>query len=542
MKNRTALTALPRRRSKSEGRCAPKPATATRAATIRRTALASLAFALAVLGPRAAAAEYEAGASNPPVASQPALSPSNGSNPLTLDGAITLALEHNQRIKVSAFNPQIARANVLTAYGAFDPALTFRRTKSETEAAGVVLTPLTRSLTKEDDYSLSLDGLMPWGMTYSIGGTATNQRGTFNSFANNYATFGGISVTQPLLRGFGFGATLSNLRIAKANRGISDWQHRQTVIDTVTNVIFAFNNLQQARDNVKIARFARELAAQLLSDNEKRIRIGATSEADVTQARARVANREETILIAERSAHDVENQLRQLIGENAFTVDGPPLAIAELPAAADIAVDAASDLKRAYGLRPDYQAARLGLTVDRATYASAQNAMLPRLDFVGSYGYAGLDRDFAVARAQVRDQDARSYSAGMVVRVPLTFAEGRGRARAAKLNLRQSEADLVRLEQDIAISLTAAAGQIETTKQRVAATRIAMDLAQQELTNEEKRLTAGNSTTFLVSNAQADVSSAQSSYARAIADQRRAIANYERELGTTLVAHHLNVE
>ncbi len=130
----------------------------------------------------------------------------------------------------------------------------------------------------------------------------------------------------------------------------------------------------------------------------------------------------------------------------------------------------------------------------------------------------------------------------MVVRVPLTFAEGRGRARAAKLNLRKSEADLVSLEQDIAISLTAAAGQIETTKQRVAATRIAMDLAQQELTNEEKRLTAGNSTTFLVSNAQADVSSAQSSYARAIADQRRAIANYERELGTTLVAHHLNVE
>jgi outer membrane protein len=462
--------------------------------------------------------------------------------PLALDDAIRLALEHNQRVKVSAFNPQIARANVLAASGTFDPALTFRRTQSESEGAGVVLAPLARSLTKQDDYSLSLDGLVPWGMTYSLGATATNQRGTFNAFADNYATFGGISVTQPLLRGFGFGATLSNLRIAKANRGISDWQHRQTVIDTVTNVIFALNNLQQARDNVKIARLSRDLAAQLLSDNEKKIRVGATSDADVTQARARVANREENILIAERSAHDVENQLRQLLGESMFSVDGPPLEITELPAAPDIAVDAVADLKHSYDLRPDYQAARFGVAIDRANNASAQNALLPRLDFVGSYGYSGLDRSFTTARAQVRDQDARAYSAGMVVRVPLTFAEGRGRARAAKLNLRQSEADLTRLEQDIAISVAAAAGQIETTKLRVAATRIAMDLAQQELTNEQKRFSAGTSTTFLVSNAQGDLSAAQSSYARAVADQRRALAAYQRELGTTLAAHHITVE
>ncbi len=542
MKNRSVLAASPSASSKSEGRRAPKSAAPARPAAARRTALATVAFALAVLGPRASAEEAATPAPSPPAVGAAAANASDGANALTLDRAIALALEHNQRVKVSAFNPQIARANVLTAYGAFDPALTFRRTKSEAEGAGAVLTPLARPLTKEDDYSLSLDGLMPWGLTYSVGATATNQRGTFNTFSDSYATFGGVSVTQPLLRGFGFGATLANLRIAKASRGISDWQHRQTVIDTVTSVILAFNNLQQARDNVKIARFSRDLAAQLLADNEKKLGIGATSDADVTQARARVANREESILIAERSAHDVENQLRLLIGEAAFTVDGPPLAITELPAAPDIAVDPAADLKHAYELRPDYQAARLGIAIDRATSASAQNALLPRLDFVGSYGYGGLDHDFATARGQVRDQDARSYSAGMVVRIPLTFAEGRGRARAAKLNLRQSEADLTRLEQDIAISIAAAAGQIETTKQRVAATKVAMDLASQELTNEQKRLNAGNSTTFLVSNAQSDLSAAQSSYARAVADQRRAIATYERELGTTLLSHHLNVE
>jgi outer membrane protein len=462
--------------------------------------------------------------------------------PLTLDDAIRRALQNNQRLKVSAFNPQIARANVLTVAGAFDPALTFRRTKSENETPGG-LTPLgLRDRAQTDDYSLSLDGLMPWGLTYSLGGSAQNERGTFNSFANNYVTFGGLTVTQPLLRGFGFGANLANLRIARANRGISEWQHRQTVIDTVTDVIFAFNNLQQARDSLRIARVSRDLTAQLVSDNEKKNRVGALSDADVTQARARLATREEAILFAERALRNVENELRLLIGEASFQAAGPELEITELAPASDVTVNAAADLKRAYDLRPDLQAARLGVAINRASQAAANNQLLPRLDFVGSYGYNGRNADFGAARQEVRDRDARAYTAGFVVRVPLTFAEGRGRARAARLTLRRSEADLVRFEQDVALSVTNAAGQIETTRQRVAATRAAFDLAQQALDAEQKRFQAGTSTTFFVLQQQELLAAAQNSHARALADQRRAIANYERELGTTLASHGLKVE
>lgn len=494
-----------------------KLAAASRPSAIRRAALAALAFALAVVAPRASAA-------------------------LTLEDAIKLALQNNQRLKVSTFDPQIARARVLAEYGLFDPAITFRRSYGEDEAAGPLGPGLARSLTKTDDYSLSLDGVLPWGMSYSLGGTTVNRRGTATGFLDNYETFGGVSVTQPLLRGFGFGATLAGLRIAKASRGISDWQHRQTIIDTITNVILVYNNLQEARESLRIFTLSRDLAAQLLGENEKKLRVGATSESEVTQARARVANREEAILTSQRRVRDIENQLRLQIGESTFSVNGAPLEIAELPPAPDIAVNAGEDVKRAFEQRPDYQAARLGIAIDRASYSSALNALLPRVDFVGSYGYSGVDPNFRHARQQVRDEDARAYSMGVVVRVPLAFAEGRGRARAAKLTLRQSEADLVRLEQDIAIAIAAAAGQIETTKLRVAATRASIELAQQALTNEQKRFTAGTSTTFLVSQAQGELSNAQNSYARALADQRRAIANYERELGATLRTHAIAVE
>ncbi len=461
--------------------------------------------------------------------------------PLTLDAAIQLALQRNQALKVSAFSPDIARANVLAEYGRFDPALTFRRTYSEGETA-VTRTPLTTSLAQNDSYSLALGGATPWGMTYSLNATADNERGTFNRFTDNYVTFGGVSVTQPLLRGFGFGANLAGLRIAKADRGIADWQHRQNVIDTVAGVIFAYNNLAQARENLRIALLSRDLAMKTLQQNEARNRVGAISDADVIQARSTAASRDDSILIAEQAARDRENELRQFVGETTFFLTGPALEIEPLPPAVPVTVDVATDLKKAFELRPDYQAARLGIKRREASRALAQNQLLPRVDFVGSYGYSGMDRDFGTARAQVRDQDVRAYSAGVVVSVPLTFAEGRGRSRAARVALKQSEADLVRFESDIAVDVTSAAGQLETTRKRVATNRTALDLARQSLDAEEKKINAGTGSTFLVLQAQGILVQVERNYVAALADERRAHANYERQIGTTLTSRGIKPE
>ncbi len=418
----------------------------------------------------------------------------------------------------------------------------FARSYGETETPGTI-TPCVRPLTKTDDYSLTLDGLMPWGLVYSIGGNAENQRGTFNNFVDSYATFGGVTVTEPILRGFGFGATLANLRVAKANRGISDWQHRQTVIDTITSVIFVYNNLQQARDIVRIARLSRDNAAQLLDENEKKHKVGDIS-GTPTSPRPTPASRAARKPSFSRNAASTtsKNQLRQLIGEKNFPLNGPPLATEVLAPAPELAVDLGADLKSAYDQRPDYQAARLGVTINRANNSAAWNALLPRLDFVSTYGYGGLDPNFPAARTQVRSEDARVYSIGMVVSVPLTFAEGRGRARAAKLTLRQSEADLERLQTDIALSVTAAAGQISTTKKRVEVTRAAYKLQQQVLHRSAETVQGRQHHHLLrAAKEQEILAEDQDEYSNALADQRRAAATYDRELGRTLEQYHVTI-
>lgn len=457
---------------------------------------------------------------------------------LTLDEAMRLALERNPQIRVDAYGRSIARADWLAAVGRFDPAITFRRSYSESNSPSYGPTVLT-DVYQTDDYSLGLEGFTPWGMSYRIGGSASNERKAIEP--DNFATFGGISITQPLLRGFGFGANLASVRIAKADRRIADWEFRQSAIDTVTNVIIAYSDVAAAQQLLRIARRSRELAAGLVSENERRFQVGSMSENDVTQARARMATRDESVLFTEQALRDATNRLRQLIGETTFPVN-PEAIVVEPPEPPETGtILPAEDLKLAYELRPDYQAARLGIYQSEVNRDYARNQLLPQVDFVGSYGYRGLDRDFGVSRQMVRDNDNRTYTAGIVVSVPLTFAEGRGRARAARLRLRQAEADLERLEQEIAVAIASAAGQIESTRQRVAANRTAYELARQALDAELKKLRAGTSNTFFVLNLQGELAGVESSLYRALADQRRARALYERAIGRTLATHQIEL-
>jgi outer membrane protein TolC len=460
---------------------------------------------------------------------------------LKLDDAVRLALERNAQIKVEAFGRSIARADLLTALGRFDPALTFRRSYSENSALGRS-NVIVADLIKTDDYSLGLEGTTPWGMRYHLGGTAQNQRIPGDEYKDNFLTFGGISVTQPLLRGFGFGSNLLGVRIAKADRSIANWQFQLTAINIVTNVVVAYSDVTYAQQLLRIAHRSRDLAAGLLTENEKRFSVGSISESDVTQARARTATRDEFILIAQQAVRDAVNRLRHLIGESVFPIDPEALSVEPADVPLDSVVNPAEDLKRALNERPDYQAARLGLVKFRAAESSARNQLLPQVDFVGSYGYSGLDPDFARSRRMVSDHENRSYSAGVVVSVPLTFAEGRGRLRSAKLQRRQFEADLIRFEQDIAVSIASAAGQIETTRQRVAANRAAYDLARQALDGEIKKLRAGTSSTFVVLNLQEQLIQAENNLNNALADERRAHAVYDREIGRTLQVHRITLD
>lgn len=466
---------------------------------------------------------------------------------ISLDEAIQKALAKNFTIKISGFGAEISRARMIEAFGKFDPVIAGEYNFSESESA-TLRDPLTGlrpagSRSETDFYDLSLRGLLPWGMTYSLGASTSNARGTFNLFADSFSSFAGVSATQPLLRGGGFGAATASVRIAMTNRRISEWQYRDSVINTVTRVIFAYNDLNFAQAVLRSALRSRELAASLLAENEKRHKVGSMSEFDVTSARSRLANREEGIIAAERQVRDAENFLKQLVTDErtpALLEYGYELE--PVPPAPIVIADAAADFRVALEKRPDYQQAKLAFKRSDIDFKLQRNQALPRVDLVGSYGHSGLGPDFDESRHAVRDHDALAYSYGVAVSIPLTFTTERGRYRAAKLTRRQAETDLQRVEQDIVVRVGNAAGNVDATRKRLEAAKRARELAQYTLDSELKRLRAGTSTTFFVLQQQELLSGAEVSESRAISDYQKALAEYDRQLGQTLEKRSITLE
>ncbi|MEI6106851.1 MAG: TolC family protein [Opitutae bacterium] len=497
--------------------------------TLRRV-VALLIFPLAALYAPAQSAPAEASAGK-----------------ISLDEAIQRALAKNFSIKVDRYDAAIASARVTEALGKFDPVLSGRYNYGESwnpalqdSTTGVRPAP---SFSQSDDVDIGVGGVLPWGMTYELGATSTNSRGTFNAYADNYSTFAGISGTQPLLRNFGFGSTLASIRIAQANRGISQWQFQQSVIDTISQVIFAYHDLNFAYANLRTATRSRDLAAQLLAENEKRFKVGSVSEFDVTSARSRTASREEGILFAARGVQLAQHALQQLISDTPNpALLSEALVIEDSGPAPIVVVDAAADFQIALTKRPDYQQAKLALERDRVNSRLQRNQLLPRVDLVGSYGHNGYDTDKGIARRQVQDEAYRAYSWGVVVSVPLTFTTERGRYRAARLQQQQAETSLAQVEQNIVVQVGNAAGQVETTQKRIHVTRRARELAQSTLDAEAKRFRAGQSSTFFVSQQQEILTEAEIREALAQSDYHKALAEYDRQLGVTLEKLNVKLE
>src|ERR1035438_5330860 len=139
---------------------------------------------------------------------------------LILDDAIRLALGHNRSLKVVSYGRGISRANLLVAQGQFDPSLAFNRSSSGTRSAAS-LGQVQLDDIRADYYSAALQGQLPVGTLYSVTASTQDVRDMYSGFARNYQTFGGFTVTQPLLKGFGFDANLEAVR--SEVRRVGDW-------------------------------------------------------------------------------------------------------------------------------------------------------------------------------------------------------------------------------------------------------------------------------------------------------------------------------
>ncbi|MDX2110148.1 MAG: TolC family protein [Verrucomicrobiota bacterium] len=460
---------------------------------------------------------------------------------LNQDEAVQRALSRNFSIAIERFSPLIAAQELRGAWGEYDPAFTTRYTFTKDDNYQAQFPALEY---RQDDFSSGIEGKVPWlGTQYAIALDAYDTRTNRNNFddANAINSFAGLTLTQPLLRGFG-GGSLAKVRIARRGAQSADEGFRQTVIDVVTNTVYAYNNYFFASRNLDVAQRSRDLAAQLLEDNRFRSDTGAIAPLDVVLAESELALREENVINARRQKRQAELALADLISDQAGTLIGPGIVVEAPKAGTEVSVDAGSDFPRALENRPDYRQAKLSLESKELELSRDRNGMLPQLDLVGSYGWRGQSDSFHGSFDDLGRNRTQAYSAGAVLSVPIPNRDRASRKAISYMRRNQADLQLKRLEQTVRLNLEDAALRLSTGWQRLQAAQKAVNLARQSLTAEEKKLRAGTSTTFVVLRVQQDVSSAEILQADAIADYAKAIAEYDRQLGLTLERRNITLE
>ena len=354
----------------------------------------------------------------------------DGKLSLSLQDAISLALENSMDIVVQRYSPWMADAGLLkTRAGGFGygvtggalagssanvPNLLYDPIISQTFSFDDRNTPVNNpfiagtgtgaahnsqvvALTSHTSqfntaYSQSFDTgtsfAVNWNNTRASSSAAAN---FFNPYVQSSLTIG---FQQQLLNGAGRFINRRNILIAENNRKIADLAFAQQAITSVTNSIVAYWELAYARENVNVQQQAVTVAEKLYNDNKKQLDIGTMAPLDVTRAESELATDRQNLIVAQTTKLQDELVLKSYISKdplasNLISVEIIPTDKPDSPSAIAAApFDEA--VKEAYAKRPDLQEQYYNLKNADIDVRATKNALLPTATLSAQYGTFGL--------------------------------------------------------------------------------------------------------------------------------------------------------
>jgi outer membrane protein len=461
--------------------------------------------------------------------------------PLALPECVRMALANNLDISIERLNPVISKAGILTAQGTFDPTFKTTGSYSQDNYPTIIDSP-TATISKAGSYEISLNQTFSPGTQASILTNSADDMTTDNNFQDQYNTFVGFALTQPLLRGFGTDINLAPIRIAQRGLKAADAGFVYRVEQIITNVNTAYYELLYNRGKVTAQQKALTLAEQLLKDNKAKVAIGTMSQLDISEANSEVATRRGELRQAERAVLDQENAIKLLITFEVSLWLNKRIDPTTQPPDDWEPPQVVSSIDTGLRNRSDLTQAKHQLEENNIQVTVNQNQTLPTLNVSGAYGYSGLSSDWVRSYSRVANADNDTWSIGATLTIPIGDRTDRGNLDAAKAKREQALLNVKKIEQSIIVEIDNAAGQVTTNIERVKDARVARQYAEETLNAEQEKLNAGRSTSFVVLRLQRDLTDARVTELRAVADLQEALSELTRVQGLSLKENNIYLE
>ena len=323
---------------------------------------------------------------------------------LSLDDCIEIGLAQNPDIVIAGLEPLMARADVRAAKGEFDPQASLDATYTRATVSLSNQQIAFGGINAIDSYNTSVNGQiggkLHTGAIYAFVMSGTKDEDTFGGFIEEFNTQATLTLTQPLLRGFGIKYNRVRINAAKNNVVATEAQLKLTAMTQVAEITKAYWDLVGAVQGVQVSQASLDNAKRLQKVNQTRRDIGTAADIEVLSAKTGVASRQSDLISARALVSDASTRLKQLLDMregNRFSqmiilpVDRPNTAdgMERSPEGYEAALEAS--INKALERRPELEIAAIQLENARLEEYRAQRDMLPQFDITGNYGRGGRD-------------------------------------------------------------------------------------------------------------------------------------------------------
>jgi outer membrane protein len=384
---------------------------------------------------------------------------------------------------------------------------------------------------------------------------STSQRDPFSSPATS------VTLTQPLLRGFGRKVNLRYLRIARADQKISRLLFEQQVLETIYGTSRLYYDLVSLGENVLVKQESLHAATKQREDAEAQEQEGTLAPIELTRVRALESSSKFDLIQSQGLYKQEEIILRNQLMRTAspvFTAQFDEIVPTDRIIVPEKQEPLAAEelVKQALARRPDLAQAQLQVEAGKISVAASRNATLPQLNLyanaqtrgaseqpyeqLGSIGTGLPTNPQALALGGVKVSTI--YQAGVQLTLPIRNRVAESDAARDQAQLRQVQSRTEKLaagiRQDIETSVVA----LQTATAAYQAASQSRDYQAQLLDAEKDKLTVGQSTALAVLQNEAYLAQARSTEIAARSNWVKAKIELDRALGYLLENNHIELD
>lgn len=454
-----------------------------------------------------------------------------GALEITVEDATLLALENNWGFRVERLTPSIQRTYEQEERAAFDPVLRadgqWSRERDKPD-----------SVSKEIDVSLGISEFLPTGTDLDLSaGMEQTQKTVVTNPDEKYTTNLNLTVTQALLRGMGLDVNLANLRQARIETRVSEYQLRGLAQSLLAEVENAYWDYTLTREEVNIFETSLELGERLTAETAERIRVGQVAKCEIFSAEAEAATRRQELINARSARDNARLRLLRLLnppGNDLWNSKVVLLSPPEMPESN--LEDKQNHIKVALRMRPDLNQARLAVQRGELEVVKTKNGLLPQLDLFVTLGRTGYAASFEGSLTDIRKgEGGLDVFAGLRFQFPAGMRAPKAQYKRSTLDLEQDEEALSNLKQLVEQDVLSAYIEINRSSEQIVASRATRKFQEEKLQAEIDKYRLGKSTMFRVAQAQRDLVESQISAVRSNIDHIKSLTQFYFVEGSLLV-------